>query len=379
MSELQLSLLVIGGLVVAGVYGYNAWQERRLRRRLQEAFGESNDDALMQIEVVPTPRAEPQLRVEPQLEPAGPPVVDDPEPAPAASSAPYAVPPEAPPPATGPVPVPPVPWFDEVLDFVAEINAAAPPGSAVIAELTAKIAAGGKPARVAGYNALTGEWEDLKRTGSGHHSRVRLAVQLVTRSGPLTAPQLAAFTDAVRACAARLGATAEYPDARAALARAREIDEFCADVDIVVGLNVVAPSGGTFSGSDVLALAEAGGFKLEADGLFHYRQGGRTVFTLDNQESVAFDADELAGFTTAGVTLLLDVPRALDGKRALDLMAEAGERLAAGLGGRLVDDNRVPLTAAGINRIRQQLDQIAQAMVERGFTPGGERALRLFS
>jgi len=76
---------------------------------------------------------------------------------------------------------------------------------------------------------------------------------------------------------------------------------------------------------------------------------------------------------------VLDVPRALDGKRALDLMIDAGERLATGLGGRLVDDNRVPLSATGITRIRQQLDAIADAMVARGFTPGGERALRLFA
>lgn len=379
MSELQLSLLAIGVLVVGGVYGYNAWQERRLRQRLHEAFDEERgDDALMRMEVVPTPRSEPQLKVEPQLAVSHEPVAEDVAPEPVAS--PVTLPVEEP--AAAPAverPVPPVPWFDEVLDYVAEILAPAPPGSAVIAELTAKIAAGGKPARVAGFNPITGEWEDLKRVGAGHHSRIRLALQLVTRSGPLSAPQVAGFTDAIRACATKIGATADYPDARAALQQAREVDEFCAEVDIAIGLNVVAPSGANFSGRDIQALAEAGGFKLEADGLFHYRQGGRTVFTLDNHEPVPFDGDDIASVTTSGVTLVLDVPRALDGKRALDLMIDAGERLATGLGGRLVDDNRVPLSATGITRIRQQLDAIADAMVARGFTPGGERALRLFA
>lgn len=375
MSDLQLGLLIIGGVVVGGVYAFNAWQERRLRKRLHEDFRDERDDALMQA--APAPRPEPQARVEPQFQPSSRNADDDSptEPliapaGPAAAQSAVDVP---------TAPVPGVPWFDDDLDYVAEINAGAPLGSAVIAELMTRIAAGGRPARVAGYNPANSEWEELKRTGAGHHSRIRLALQLVTRSGPLAAPQLAAFTDAVRSCAARIGATAEYPDPREALQRAREIDDFCADVDISIGLNVIAPGGIKFTGNDIHALAEAGGFNIEADGVFHYRDGGRTLFTLDNHEPVPFNPDDMANVSTGGITLVLDVPRVPDGKQALDLMIAAGERLANGLGGRLVDDNRVPLTATGITKIRQQLDGIGAAMIARGYTPGGERALRLFS
>lgn len=378
MSDLQIGLLAIGVVVVVAVYLYNAWQERRLRRRLQEAFGDGRDDALMQAPPEPAPaRSEPPVRVEPQLQAAfaGDPGVD-PEPAASPPAQALAVPAVT----DAPVPVPDVPWFDDVLDYVAEIRAAAPVSAATVAELLSKGAATGKPCRAAGYDDASGTWEELNRTGAGRHARVRFAVQLVSRSGPLAAPQLSAFSDAVRAAASRTGAAADCPDTQAALRRARELDEFCADVDVAIGVNVVAPAGAAFSGADIRAAAEGAGFKLESGGVFHYRGADRhTLFTLDNHEPLPFIPEQMTGLSTSGVTLLLDVPRVSEAERALDAMLDKAQRLAEALGGRVVDDNRVPLNASGIAAIRQQLDGIASAMAARGVAPGGERALRLFS
>jgi FtsZ-interacting cell division protein ZipA len=377
MSDLQLSLLAIGAVVVATVYFYNWWQERRLRRRLQEAFGEERDDALMKPHTAPE-RGEPQMRLEPQLQSAfAGDAADDVE----AMTAPVAEVSHAT--VAEPVddaPVPAVPWFDEALDYVAELRAPVPIGAAVIAELFSKIAGAGRSCRAAGYNEETGEWQELARTGAGRHTRLRLALQLVTRNGALGAPQLGAFTDAVRETAAKVGGVAEWPDLQSAVERARELDAFCADVDVAIGINVVAAAGAPFSGVDIRAHAEAAGFKLEPDGVFHFRGDTRqTLFTLDNHEPLPFIPEQIKSLSTAGVTLLLDVPRVADGRRALETMVETAEGLAHALGGRLVDDNRVALNAAGIATIRQQLDGIASSMVAHGIPPGEERALRLFS
>jgi FtsZ-interacting cell division protein ZipA len=377
MSDLQLSLLVIGAVVVAAVYFYNGWQERRLRRRLQEAFGEERDDALMKPHAAPE-RGELQMRLEPQLQSAfAGDAADDVEamtvPVAEVSHATVAEP-------VDDAPVPAVPWFDEALDYVAEFRAPAPIGAAIVAELLSKIAAAGRPCRAAGYDEETGEWQELARTGAGRHTRLRLALQLVTRNGALGLPQLGAFTDAVRATAAKVGGTAEWPEVQSAVERARELDAFCADVDVAIGINVVAAAGASFSGADIRAHAEAAGFKLEPDGVFHYRGDTRqTLFTLDNHEPLPFIPEQIKSLSTAGVTLLLDVPRVADGRRALETMVETAERLAHALGGRLVDDNRVALNAAGIAAIRQQLDGIASSMAAHGIAPGEERALRLFS
>ena len=70
MSDLQLSLLVIGAVVIGAVYLYNWLQERSLQRRLQQAFGSAHDDVLLKAGV---DSALADGRLEPQLVPGEPP------------------------------------------------------------------------------------------------------------------------------------------------------------------------------------------------------------------------------------------------------------------------------------------------------------------
>jgi len=60
-------------------------------------------------------------------------------------------------------------------------------------------------------------------------------------------------------------------------------------------------------------------------------------------------------------------------------MAASGSRIAEALGGLLVDDNRVPLQAAGLARIKSQLREIQAAMAARHIPAGCARARRLFA
>ena len=69
MSDLQLSLLVIGAVVVGGVYLYNRVQERRLRSRLQQAFGGTHDDVLLRTGAE---SAQAEGRLEPRFAPVEP-------------------------------------------------------------------------------------------------------------------------------------------------------------------------------------------------------------------------------------------------------------------------------------------------------------------
>jgi len=48
VSELQLSLIAAGAVVIVGVIAYNTVQERRARKRAERAFGESAGDALFE-------------------------------------------------------------------------------------------------------------------------------------------------------------------------------------------------------------------------------------------------------------------------------------------------------------------------------------------
>ncbi|MBX9811546.1 MAG: cell division protein ZipA C-terminal FtsZ-binding domain-containing protein [Burkholderiales bacterium] len=371
MSDLQISLLVIGVVVVGAVYLFNWAQERKLRRKLEQAFGAEHDDVLLRTAPL-SPAAD--QRIEPQLPPlqglsAATPEDGTETTLPEPEQAPIAIAREA-----------LAPGLDPTIDFIARIDASTPVSDALIGELLSKIAVCGKPARGAGFNADAGQWEDLVCTGGGRYARLCLALQLVNRTGPVNSAQLAAFCDAIKSCAGRIPAAVTLPGIGEALALARALDGFCAEVDVAVGINIVAPESGAFSGTKIRALAEAAGFKLEPEGVFHYRNDERrTLFTLDNHEPAPFIPEQIKSLSTTGITLLLDVPRVADGQKAFDRMVEIGRSFAQTLGGRLVDDNRVALNDPGIAKIRRQLGAIYAKMEARGIQAGSERALRLFS
>jgi hypothetical protein len=370
MSDLQVSLLVIGGAVIGGVVAFNWFQQWRLRRRLDHDQGREDETARLRTSA----RNEPTQRVEPQFQSPRAAVEEDrSSPLPAAHCAPATQ-------AAALVDLPDVPGFDELIDYVAAIDAPEPISAAGLAELHSKAAAGGRRFRVAGFNAQSHSWEEAGRLSGGRYAHLRLAVQLVSRKGVVDAATLNAICAAVRSCAASFSAVAHCPDVDSALARARELDSYCADVDVSIGVNVVSAPHATFAGSRIRAVAEGAGLKLESDGLFHYRdQSRQTLFTLDNQEPAPFVPEQMKQLNTSGVTLVLDVPRVADGRAALELMLKTGAQLAADLNGALVDDNRVALGEKAVSAIEQQLTSIHSRMEAQGMRPGGDRALRLFS
>jgi FtsZ-interacting cell division protein ZipA len=68
-----------------------------------------------------------------------------------------------------------------------------------------------------------------------------------------------------------------------------------------------------------------------------------------------------------------------DAPAALDEMVALAHGFAATLGGQVVDDNRRPLTDAGIASIRRTLEEVLAEMESHGIPAGGALARRLFS
>ncbi len=352
MSDLQISLLVIGVVVVAIVYLFNWRQERAFRRKAEQAFTRDHADVLLQEAA--TPDAAPQARMEPSL------------PAASALSA-----------VRGVLQAPGASHIDSVIDYVVEVRLPQPhDGADLRAELLALSADWGKPVQVAGCDSASSEWQ---YAGDKQFAHLRFALQMCNRGGCVEQRHLEAFRDAVLGWAARLQADADCPDVREAHARAVELDRFCVDADIAIGINVVASDGNPFSGTKIRALAEAGGMKLEPEGAFYARnEHGDVLFTLDNHEPTPFVPEQVKSVSTRGITFLLDVPRVSAADDAFDVMLETARGFAATLGGVLVDDNRAALSEAAIDKIRGQLRAILAQMEAGHIAPGGARALRLF-
>ena len=66
MTDLQLSLIDIAGVFVAGVYSYNKVQEYRARKSVDRAFANDHDDVLMRAGDAPVARHEPSFSADDQ-------------------------------------------------------------------------------------------------------------------------------------------------------------------------------------------------------------------------------------------------------------------------------------------------------------------------
>ncbi|GBG01859.1 hypothetical protein AZSI13_11860 [Azospira sp. I13] len=230
-----------------------------------------------------------------------------------------------------------------------------------------------------GLNEGSGEWEVMSSSNPQEYRRLRIGVQLADRRGAISDAELSIFHTAMRQLAEEFMAVADLPTRKAALEDAYELDRFCADVDIQIGINVVAV-GQLFPGTKIRALAEAAGMALDGDGAFVRRDDdGRVLYTLSHQGQQPFTVEAMKSLSCHGLTFLLDVPRVPNGDRVFNQMSDLARRFADSLHGVVVDDNRQPLTEALLEPIRKQVAQYQGVMAQRGLVAGAPLSLRLFA
>jgi hypothetical protein len=370
-SDLQVSLLVLGALAVAGVFAYNKWQERQARRTAEEAFRSDHTDVLLDSQ--PSPK--PDERLEPVLDPVEE-RLDEVLTDPAASPLPRFEPVEAP----SSLPEPPLPVVDPAIDCIVRLEAAeavaAPTLWQAQLELWRQLT---KPILWLGLNELRGQWDMLSRHSAGTYRRLCVAIQLADRRGPLSEVELSLFIDGLRHLSDRFLAVHDSPDAVTVLGRAKDLDAFCAGVDVQIGINIVSTDAAGFAGTKLRGVAEAAGFALRDDGAFHLvDEGGQSHFTLNNLEPALFTAEDMRSLTTHGITLSLDVPRVANGSTAFNRMILTANKMAAGLHGMIVDDNRAALSEQALQVIRAKIAEFQHSMEQRGIVAGGVLASRLF-
>ncbi len=438
MTELQIGLISLGAAAVVGVLAYNKWQEHKHRKIAEQLLNSRHNDVLLsepapadafdaplqhagdagdaekvdalnalpEVDDLPVAphsppvesqqvaeRLEPSLRADPQRE----------EPTMAADT--LLVEPEiesrdSRPVSSTPLPVvpvtrtgdeskeskeakdcaPPLHLLSPVIDYIAAFEAIEPaPAYQILESQRDVLARVRKPVHWIGYNERTREWEPIIDAENGEYRRIRAGLQLVDRHGPARDNDLSVFHIAMQDLADELMAVADLPPRQPALEAAAQLDQFCAGVDIQIGINVIS-QGQTFAGTKLRALAEAAGMALDADGRFvRLDDEGQVLYVLTNHEAPGFSAESMKSMSTHGVTFLLDVPRVAHGDRVFNQMLDLARRFAEALHGALVDDNRRPLSEGALEPIRRQVAQYQSVMATRNLPAGGPLALRLFS
>ncbi len=368
MTEFHYISLGIGVGLVAAVWLFNVWQEHRYKKKAAAAFARNHPDVLLETPKNHVRPAQSANRMEPSIvDTAAPTAQDAPPVAPElvedfdsaatldldAVQALAAV------------------MLDPQLDYIAEVGADQPIAGGLIPAFNV-----GKRIKVVGLNE-NDVWE-IAAVGN-RYLELRIGLQLCDRQGAVSEGQLILFTEQVSEFAASCKAVATFPNRQDKLDVARELDQFCAQVDAIIGLNVGAGRGRILV-SQVATLCESAGMQLLDDGNFHaLSESGKTLFSVASIDEVPFSRASFGQDQCSGLTLLLDVPRVADGLAAFDRMADLAQQLALTLGGDVVDDNGRSLKPADLAAIRKQLGVVYTQMDDRGIAAGSVAALRLFA
>ncbi len=274
----------------------------------------------------------------------------------------------------------PAPPIDELLEYAIHIDSAHPLPGTAFTTLIESQRGEGKHVRWLGYAESQEKWVEISpwRNQAFHHAVA--AVQLADRQGAVTANVLEQLCDDLQTFAAQYHGRVECDAVDAAAARAARLDRFCVDVDVLIGLNIVAPNERMFAGALIEQAANDAGMQLDGTGVYQRRnERGDILYSLCNHDDVPFIAGQMAYLTTSGVTLLFEVPRIENGVAVFADMARLALQLADRLDGQLVDDTGRILTGPGLEKIQGQLVQIYQQMEAGHVPPGGRRAQRLFN
>jgi ZipA, C-terminal FtsZ-binding domain len=348
MSEFQLSLLVIGLIVVAGVYLYGFWQQWRYRRDI--------------VEPVRSPSAIPSVQSMPNNVLIAETMLDHENDSGASAADEICG------------------LLNEATDYVVTFLLKTPQTPDVLETLWQRRFDFGKSVNACGLNSISSLWERLIPESEQTYRAFRVALQLVDRSGSVSEMRLAGFHGLLSDIAGQLQVEVRLPSLDDALQRAQELDRFCADVDQMIGINLLTSGDRRLFGTEVASAAERMGMSLQSDGTFHLLdEYGATLFNLSASDGTLFQHHTLNQSRVDSLTFLLDIPRVSEPVRRLDEMVALAQELAKTLRTTMVDDQRVALSEGAIAQIRAQVASTEDLMLVGHITPGSAQALRLFS
>lgn len=357
MNEFQASLLLIGAVIVAGVFAYNKRQERQAARTATEIFKSRHADVLVGSTRYDDPESA-ELPAEAGVVKGGTlrssvdinEAVADQE---------------------GSVVI------DPRVDYVIELI----PGHPIAASTVLECWSGmdGRFLRRASLSGLSDKkWEILNR-GSAY-DRLRGSLQMVSRNGVLGESEILAFRSEVETLASKLAIPVKAPEMRETLEAARALDSVCVEADIQIAFHIVATRGTGFSGTKLRAASESSGLVLDDLGRFRKNDElGRELFALSDRSGARFTTAMMKVVTPSALTLSMDVPRTPDTQHSFEAMVGFGRHLASLMEGSLVDDNDQPLEERSLTAIGAQLAVVSRALDGQGIVPGSPLALRLFS
>ena len=410
MSDLQIILILLGFIIIAGVVVYNWRQEKQLRDTIRNDFLSPHKDVL-------TGDAETDVLADQTLE-AETTIAD----IPLADEMPSVDVVDIAAPETPEVAVAPILAVEEVEPLVVEETSEEPstetmasqeempatetPSMSLPDELNAQI---DFTAVLTAANSISGQalhvmvkdilkelgaivmQHGLDKTGIWHRiddrssqndvfETIACSLQLVDRRGPVAKPLINKFEYAVEAIGLEFDATITWQGEGDVAQRAVELDQFCIEVDQLVSVHVL--QGDTpIHGTKFRGMAEANDLKLR-HGKFHCVDSENPdldKYVLSSADEQPFSSEWLRQNVVRGIVFQVEIPKVKNVELVFNQMIIVAQKMADRLGANMVDGNKNPLGDVQIDAIKQQLKVISSKMSARGIAAGSASSMRLFN
>ncbi len=374
MTDLQTSLMVIGGAIVVGVISYNKWQEYKAKKSVERAFSSSHDDVLMgaaeqdaapiSTTVTNMDRREPTLSSGDQPYAESDTAFEGAEPEARAQEELDAQVDMMQPIEERELPV------DYLIDCTIPLTLTTQlRGEKILPALQSLRHVGSKAVHFAGQH-IDGGWEAI--THGGIYKSLMAGVQLANRSNALNELEYSEFVMRLRQIADDFDADPDVPDMSEVMVTARSLHHFVTEYDAKLSVNIQS-NGAPWSVTTLLAALERQGFDVRPEGRLVMPDGdGGVLFSLSTNVTLAEE-------TTNRLTLLLDVPVVAPERDGFGAMIACARSLSARLDGTVVDDSSQPLSDAALNEIGGQIEVFYADMEAADIPAGSTRALRLFN
>ena len=368
MSTLQISLAVIGAVLLALIVAYNAWtNHKNAPRRAERSDAPRQEPAFDGATPLPN-MADAQGHPPPEDRDG-----DFAATVPDESALPLALPPSSHSAERRPA-------LDALIDAIAPLSLDHQvSGEAALAALPPTRRAGSKPFAIEGQNEESGQWE-MPAPGQRYRA-FQAGVQLANRTGALNEIEFSEFVSKTQTFADAVGAAPDFPDMLHEVARARELDQFASDHDaqlaFVLRARQAAWSPGyvhqNASRTGFVAGTLPGRMVLPASG-----EGGGAVLSLsfDTQAALSDNPEHSA---VRELLLSLDVAQVHRSEHAFARLREVAVQLCESMDALLCDQNGSPLPAMAMEPIAGDLELLYDKLDGRDLSAGSPQARRVFS
>ncbi len=133
--------------------------------------------------------------------------------------------------------------------------------------------------------------------------------------------------------------------------------------ELLITLTVIPKPGHFFSGDDIIVACKLAGLQLGEFNIFHRyalvddKVQITPVCSLVNLfEPGYFDMAAMAGFSTEGLSLFMQLPGPVDGREAFAILMDVSEKLSLHLKATICDETRSVLTAQTISHLKEKVE-----------------------